>query len=147
MSVPGKIYRRILTERLMQLTEKKVNDGQGGFRKGKSVDQIYAIKMLVEEYLGKDRKLYVAYDKVDREALWNVLKIYDVGGQVMKGIKALYRGANARLKVDGELRDSFAIGVGGTVRQGYAMFPWFFNIFIDGCMKEMKAKVGKYIQN
>ncbi len=38
-------------------------------------------KMLVEEYLGKDKKLYAAfmdlkkaYDRVDREALWSVLK-------------------------------------------------------------------------
>ncbi len=41
----------------------------------------------VEEYLGKDKKLYAAfmdlekaYDRVDREALWSVLKIYGVGG-------------------------------------------------------------------
>ena len=40
--------------------------------------------------LRKDEKAYVAfidlekaYDKVDREALWNVLKIYDVGGQFL----------------------------------------------------------------
>ncbi len=45
------------------------------------MDQIFAIKMLVEEYLGKDRKLYAAfmdfkkaYDRVDWKALWNVLK-------------------------------------------------------------------------
>ncbi len=96
LSVPGKIYGRILTERLMQITEKKVNDEQRGFRKGKScVDQIFAIKMLVEEYLGKGKKLYaafmdleIAYDRVDREALWNVLRIYGVRGQLMEGIKA-----------------------------------------------------------
>ncbi len=46
----------------MQVTEEKVSDDQGGFRRGKScVDQISAIKMLVEEYLGKDRKLYAAF--------------------------------------------------------------------------------------
>ncbi len=47
LSVSGKIYGRILTERLMQVTEKKVSDEQGGFSKGKScVDQIFAVKML-----------------------------------------------------------------------------------------------------
>ncbi len=88
LSVPGKIYGTLLTERLMQVTEKKVSDEQGGFRKGKScVDQIFVIKMLMEEYLGNDRKLYAAfmdleeaYDRVDRKSLWNVLKIYGVGG-------------------------------------------------------------------
>ena len=42
---------------------------------------------MVEEYLGKGEKLDTVfmdlekaetYDRVDREALWNVLKIYDV---------------------------------------------------------------------
>ncbi len=60
----------------MQVTEEKVGDEEGGFRKGKScVDQIFAIKMLGEDYLGRDKKLYAffmdlekAYDRVDREA-------------------------------------------------------------------------------
>ncbi len=73
---------------------------QGGFRKGRgSVDQIFAMKMLVDEYLGKDKKLYAtfmdlekAYDRVDRESLWSVLKIYGVGEQLLKGVQAFYRG-------------------------------------------------------
>ncbi len=75
-----------------------------------------AIKMLVEEYLRKDRKLYAVftnlektYDRVGMEALWNVLKIYGVGGQLMEGIKAFNREANACVKVDGELSDIFVI--------------------------------------
>ncbi len=54
MSVPGKVYGRILTERLMEATEEKVSEEQGGFRKGRGcVDQIFAKKRLVEEYLRK----------------------------------------------------------------------------------------------
>ncbi len=45
------------------------------------------------------------------------------------------------MKIDGELSDSFGVGLG--VRQGCVMSPWLFNIFMDGCMREMKAKVGK----
>ncbi len=47
----------------------------------------------------EDRNLYAAfmdleksYDRVYREALWNVLKIYGVGGQLMEGIKAFFLG-------------------------------------------------------
>ena len=148
LSVPGKVYGRILTERLMKVTEGKVSEEQGGFRKGKGcVDQIFAIRMIVEEYLAKGRKLYAAfmdlekaYDRVDREALWNVLRIYGVGGQLLDGIKAFYREASACVRVDGELSESFDIGMG--VRQGCVMSPWLFNVFMDGCMREMKAKVG-----
>ncbi len=84
------------------------------------------IKMLVKEYLGKDKKLYAAfmdlekaYDGVDREALWDVLKIYCV--ELMEGIKTFHREMNACVKVDGELSDNFAVGVG--VRQECVMLP------------------------
>ncbi len=42
---------------------------------------------MVEKYLEKDRKLFAtftdlkkAHDKVDREGLWDILKIYGMGG-------------------------------------------------------------------
>ncbi len=79
------------------------------------------------------------HDRMDRAALWIVLKIYGVVWQLLEGIKAFYWGANACVKVDGELSNSFGVGV----RQGCVMSPWLVNIFIDRCMREMKAKVGK----
>ncbi len=61
LSVPGKIYGRILNERLMKISDKSVNDEQGSFRKGRGcLDQIFAMKILVEKYLEKDRKLFAA---------------------------------------------------------------------------------------
>ncbi len=81
LSVPLKIYERILSERMMKIT------GIGGFRKGRGcIDQIFAIKILVEKYLVKDRKLFAAfmdlentYDRVDRKGLWDTLRVYGVG--------------------------------------------------------------------
>ncbi len=74
-----------------------------------------------------------AYDRVDREALWSVLKIYAVGGQLLKGIQTFYREANACVRVGGEFSESFAVEVGG--RQECLMSPWLFYIFMDGCMR------------
>ena len=31
-----------------------------------------------------------AYDRVNREALWQVLRMYDVGGELLGGIKSMY---------------------------------------------------------
>ena len=31
-----------------------------------------------------------AYDRVNREALWQVLRMYDVGGKLLNGIKSMY---------------------------------------------------------
>ncbi len=54
--MPGKVYGRILTERLMEVTEGKVSEDHGGFRKERGcIAQIFAMKRLVEEYLGKDK--------------------------------------------------------------------------------------------
>ena len=112
------------------------------------MDQIFSVKMTVEKYLAKDRKLYAAfmdlekaYDRVDWNALWDVLKIYGVGGQLLDGIKAFYKEASACVRVNGEMSESFGIRVG--VRQGCVMSPWLFNIFMDSVIREMKAKVGK----
>ncbi len=80
-----------------------------------------------------------AYDRVDREALWSVLKIYGVGGQLLKGIQAFYRETNTCVMVGGKYSESFAVEVG--VRQGCVMSLWLFNIFMDVCMREMKCKV------
>ncbi len=73
--MPGKVYGMILTERLMEVTEGEVSEERGGFRKGRGcVYQIFAIKVLVEESLGKDKKLYAAF--MDLE------KIYDTADRV-----------------------------------------------------------------
>ncbi len=67
LSVPGKVYGRILTERLMEVTEGKVSEEQGAVRKGRGcIDQIFAMKRLVEEYLGKDKKLYSSFINLER---------------------------------------------------------------------------------
>ncbi len=62
----------------------------------------------MKRLVGKDKKLYAAfmnlekaYDRVNREALWSLLRIYDVGGQLLKGIRAFYREANACVRVGG----------------------------------------------
>lgn len=84
LNVPRRIYGRLLTERLMKLTEGKVSEEQGGFRKEKdSMDQTFGLKNVAEEYLVKDKNLSVAFmnqgkafDKAHREIQWNVLKIW-----------------------------------------------------------------------
>ncbi len=65
-----------------------------------------------------------AYDRVDWLALWDVLKIYGVGGKLLSG----------------EIIEHFEIKVG--LRQGCVRSPWLFNIYTDGVMRKVKGKVG-----
>ncbi len=59
-----------------------------------------------------------SYGRVDREALWSVLKIYGVGGQLklLKVVQAFCREPNAYVRVGVEFSESFAVEVG--VKQG-----------------------------
>ncbi len=61
-----------------------------------------------------------AYDRVDSE----VLRIYCVGGQLLKEIQAFRREKNACVRVGGS-SVSFAVEAG--VRQGCLTPPWLFN--------------------
>ncbi len=74
--------------------------------------------------------LQMAYDRVDREAVWSVLKTYGVDGQLLKEIQAFYREANACVRVGGKFSESIAVEV--SVRQGCVVSPWLLNIFMDG---------------
>ena len=42
-----------------------------------------------------------AYDRVNREALWQVLRMYDVGGKVLNGVKSRYVNSLACVGVKG----------------------------------------------
>ena len=66
--------------------------------------------------------------------LWNFLKTYSVGGQLLGGTEAFYRESSACVMMHGELSEFYD-------RSG-SESESAFNIFTDGCMREMKAKVG-----
>ncbi len=111
LSVPGKIYGRILNERMMKITHESMGDEQLGFQKSRGyVDKIFAVKILVEKYLEKDRKLFAAfmdlekgYGRVDRKGLWDTQRVYEVGGQLLEGIRSFFENASASVRVNGEL--------------------------------------------
>ncbi len=95
------------------------------------------------KYLKKDRKLFTAfmdleeaYDRMDRNGLWDTLYVW--GG--LEVIRSFYDNACASVRVNGELSESFSVKVG--VRQGCMMSSWLFDIYVDGCIKEMKVRVG-----
>ena len=60
----------------------------------------------------------------------------------MEAIKTFYRRTRSCLRVDGKLSQRFDIRV--EVKQGCVMSPWLFNVYLDRCMREMKARVGEY---
>ena len=138
----GKMYARVLNDRIKLMTEGKVMDEQGGFRAGRSCnDQIFAVRQVVEKTIEKDRVLYMAfvdlekaYDNVNRIKLWKVLEEYDVKGRLLKAVQD----GKASVRVGD--RESEWFGVHKGVRQGCTLSPWLFNVFVDKVAREAREK-------
>ena len=148
MSIPGKVYGRILIEKVCSLTERLIGEDQCRFRSGRGcVDQMFVMKQMSEKFVEKNKSLYVAYmdlekvyDRVDREAMWRVLGMYGINGQLLKAVQSLYEKSGACVRVCREEGEWFEVGVG--LRQGCVMSPWLFNLFMDAVMKEVREKEG-----
>ena len=147
LSVVGKVYGRVLINRIRDKTEGVISEVQSGFRRGRGcTDQTFAVREICEKYLRKGKDVYFAfldlekaYDRVDRDAMWNVLRLYGVGGKLLKAVKSMYAGSKACVRVGNEMSEWFTVRVG--LRQGCVMSPWLFNLYIDGVVREVNARV------
>ena len=95
LSVVGKIYARVVCDRLRVLTDAVLMDEQGGFRVRRGcVEQIFAVRQVIEKVIEKDKVHGVcsicrsgkAYDSVSRSKLWVALKDYGVKGQLLAAV-------------------------------------------------------------
>ena len=149
LSIPGKVYGRILIERVRGMTEGMIGEEQCGFRSGRGcIDQVYVMKQMSEKFVDKNKELCVAYmdlekayDRIDRNAMWRVLGVYGINGKLLRAIQSLYSESEACVRICRREGDWFRVKVG--LRQGCVMSPWLFNLFMDGVMKEVREKAGE----
>ena len=147
LSVVGKLYGRILINRIKGKTENVISEVQGGFRRGMGcADQTFIVRQICEKYLGKGKDVYFAfldlekaYDRVDRDAMWNVLRMYGIGGKLLRAVQSMYADSRACVRVGNKMSEWFPVKVG--LRQGCVMSPWLFNLYIDGVVREVNARV------
>ena len=117
------------------MVEGLIDNEQGEFRAGRGcADQIFTLKQIGEKAQEKKCRVCVgfmdlekAYDRVNREPLWQVLRMYDVGGKLFNCIKSMYISL-ACVRVKGGEFEYFRINSG--VRQMCIMSPMLFNIYI-----------------
>ena len=79
-----------------------------------------------------------AYYRVDRDALWKVLRLYGVGGKLLKAVQSFYVGSKECVRIVNEVSEWFSVNVG--VRQGCITSPWLFNLYLDGVVREVQAR-------
>ena len=83
--------------------------------------------------------LQKAHDRVDRDAMWYILRLYGIGGRLLRGVKSLYAGSKACVRVGNEVSEWFPVRVG--LRLGCVMSLWLFNLYIDGVVREVNPRV------
>ena len=148
LSIPGKVYGRILIGKVRSLTEGLIGEEQCGFRSGRGcINQVFVMKQMSEKFIDRSKSLHVAYmdlekayDRVDREAMWRVLGMYGINGQLLKALQRLYEKNEANDRVCREEGEWLEVGVDR--RQGCVMSSWLFNLFMDAAMKEVGEKAG-----
>ena len=112
-------------DRVHRVTGGLIDDEKEGFRVGRGcVDQIFTLKQIGEKSQEKKCTVYMGfidlekvYDRVNKEALWQVLIIHDMGGKLLSGIKSVYVNRSPCLRI--KMGDSSRIDSG--VRQGCIM--------------------------
>ena len=141
LSVPGKVFNRIILERMKTHVDRHLRDEQAGFRKERScTDQIATLRIILEQSLEWNSTLYVnfidyekAFDSVDRTTLWKLMRHYGIPPKITNLIKNSYEGLTCRVVHSGKLTDQFEVKTG--VRQGCLLSPFLFLLAIDWVMK------------
>ena len=71
-----------------------------------------------------------AYDANDRHCMWQMLRVYGVGGKLLKAVQSFYVDSRACVWEGNSVSEWFLVNVG--LRQGCVMSPWLFNVYMDG---------------
>ena len=141
---------KILQSRLQQYVNQELLDGQIGFRKGKGTrDQIANTCWIIKKARVPENPLLCfidytkAFDCMDHNKLWKILKDMGIPGHLTCLLRNLYAGQEATVRTGQGTTDWFQIGKG--VRQGCILSPYLFNLYAEYIMQNARldeAQVG-----
>ena len=106
ISHTSKVMFKILQTRLQQYVNRELTDVQAGFRKGRGTrDQIANIRWIIEKAREFQKHIYVcfvdyakAFDCVDHNKLWKILKEMGIPDHLMCLLRNLYAGQEAAVR-------------------------------------------------
>ena len=138
MSVVCKVAMMIMRNRLNKIVEdrKFLGDIQGGFRtKRRTEDNLFILERIIETVRYRNQKLFLgfldlekAYDKVNRDKLFDILRRYGICDRFVDVLQRIYKGSKVKFVWKGIETEWFETKSG--VRQGCPLSPLLFNIYI-----------------
>eukprot|EP01094_Clydonella_sp_ATCC50884_P025737 TRINITY_DN6893_c0_g1_i1.p1 TRINITY_DN6893_c0_g1~~TRINITY_DN6893_c0_g1_i1.p1 ORF type:complete len:1468 (+),score=177.74 TRINITY_DN6893_c0_g1_i1:902-5305(+) len=145
LNTVGKLYVRVITNKMQDEIDPKLRDEQAGFRPERSTeDQIIILKDLIDGHLKSKEQLNIlfvdfkaAYDRVWRPALWTKMYRIGVNPKHIKLMRELYSRVEATA-ISGAARSApFTVNLG--VRQGCVASPFLFSVFVNDLIEELAA--------
>ena len=141
LSCMTKLFTSILNKRLISWAENNdvITDAQFGFKPLHStVDAIFALQTIVNNYLSNKTRLYCcfvdfkrAFDTVDRVKMWQKISKLGIRGKALKIIQSLYSNVKSSVLLNGKLSDFFDNNIG--VLQGEIISPLLFSLYVNDC--------------
>ena len=136
-----KVMLKILQVRLWQYVNSELQDVQAGFRKGRETrDQIANIHWIIKKAKEFQKNIYFcfidyakAFDCVDHNKLWKILKEMRIPDHLTCLLRNLYAGQEATVRTRHGTTDWFQIGKG--VHQGCILSPCLFNFYAEYSMR------------
>lgn len=134
-------------ERLRKEVEKKkvLPEIQAEFNKDKgTMDNVYVLRHVVRKELRKkEGKVYgffmdlrTAFDRVDRNVLWEAMEGRRVRRRLIKTVKEIYENTKNTVRVQDKVSSWFWTGRG--MRQSCPLNPILFSILMTDVEEEMK---------
>ena len=141
LSVAGKIFARIILNRLNAVSEANLPEAQCGFRPGRStVEMIFTVRQVQEKCLEQNLDLYSVFidltkasDTVNREALCDALARCGCPPKFIQSIR-LFHVMTGQVLSNGEQSDPFSISNG--VKQDCVLAPVLFNLFFTCVLRQ-----------
>jgi hypothetical protein len=148
LSVPGKVFTRVILNRMNEKVDELLRENQCGFRKGRGCsDQIFFLRQLIEKKIEFNEETVLcfidfaqAYDSIWRKAAWKVTKQYGIHKKIIRMIESIYSTVSSCIRIEGEETDFFEIKTG--FRQGCILSPILFNMVLDYIMRRLERKNG-----
>ena len=135
----GKLFATVLNQRLLKysIDKKLIPENQIGFMpQARTSDHVFVLKCAIEKYLRKKKQLFAcfidfrkAFDSVSHDALFLKLQQVGIGGLFHRVIKQMYQSTELCVRTPNGLTPFFKSNIG--VRQGCALSPLLFNIFLS----------------
>ena len=146
LDVAGKVFARILKDRLEVIAERVLPESQCGFRRGRGcIDMIFATRQLVEKTIEHDDSLFIlfidlkkAYDSVPRDAMWTVLTKFGVPPTMLGIIRSFHEDMRAEIRIGDLTTDCITVRNG--LRQGCTLAPTLFNLYFSAVVACWRAR-------